>query len=172
MIPTYTYAIKAGIISNYLGANLAVALINNPNLGITDTPTTAELEARKNFSTTSLFNFEIGEVNLNGYARALVTSSNISPSVVTPDQTEANITVTFTADGGSFDPFSHLVVLRGANTVGADATLNGNNRGDTNGTIIFIEPVENTINPGTPLVLDRGISYNYSFKLVSSAQVL
>ena len=172
MIPTYSYAIKAGIINNYLGANLAVALINNSNLGITDTPTAAELESRKNFTTTDLFNFEIGTTNLNGYARVLVPSLDINPSVVTVDQTEAEINVVFTASGGDFEPFSHIAVLRGANTVGADAILNGNNRGDTNGTIIFIEPVENTLNPGTPLVLTDGISYNYSFKLVSAAEVI
>ena len=172
MIPTYTYAIKAGIINNYLGANLAIALINNSNLGITDTPTATELEARKNFTTTDLFSFEIGVTNFNGYARILVPALDINPTPVTVDQTEAELTVTFTASGGDFEPFSHIVVLRGANTVGADPILNGNNRGDTNGTIVFIEPVDNILNPGNPLTLTNGISYNYTFKLISAAEVI
>lgn len=172
MIPTYSYAIRSGIINNYLGANLAVALINNSNLGITDTPTAAELESRKNFTTLDLFNFEIGAANLNGYARVLVPALDVNPVAVSVDQTEAEISVTFTASGGDFEPFSHIAVLRGANTVGADPVLNGNNRGDTNGTIIFLEPVDNTLNPGTPLTLSDGISYNYTFKLISAAEVI
>jgi len=172
MIPTYTYAIKAGIINNYLGANLAVALISNTNLGITDTPTATELEARKNFTAADLFEFEIGVTNLNGYARILVPALDINPAPVNVDQTEAEISVSFTASGGDFEPFSHIVVLRGASTVGADPILNGNNRGDTNGTIVFIEPVDNTLNPGNPLILANGISYNYIFKLISAAEVI
>jgi len=172
MIPTYSYAIRSGIINNYLGANLAVALINNSNLGITDTPTTAELESRKNFTTLDLFNFEIGATNLNGYARVLIPALDINPVTTSVDQTEAEISVTFTASNGDFEPFSHIAVLRGANTVGADPNLNGNNRGDTNGTIIFLEPVENTTNPGIPLILSNGVSYNYTFKLVSAAELI
>lgn len=172
MIPTYSYAIKSGMITNYLGANLAVALVNNSNLGITDTPTSSELEARKNFSTANLFNLEIGASSLNGYSRVLVPSVNITPTVISPNKTEASISVTFTASGGSFEPFTHIVVLRGANTVGADPSINGNNRGDTNGTIVFVEPVDNTLSPGTPLTLPSGISYNYTFKLVSSDEVI
>ena len=172
MIPTYSYAIKAGIINNYLGANLAIALINNSALGITDTPTANELEARRNFRTIDLFNFEIGATAFNGYARQFVLPGQISPSPVTPEQTEAEITVTFTASGGDFEAFTHIVAIRGANTVGADPILNGNNRADTNGTIIFVEPVDNTLNPGQPLILTNGITYNYTFKLISAAEVV
>lgn len=172
MIPTYSYAIKAGLINNYLGANLAIALVNNFALGITDTPTNIELEARRNFRTIDLFNFEIGVTSLNGYARQLVTPGQITPVVINSNQTEAQITVTFTASGGDFEPFSHIVAIRAANTVGADAVINGNNRGDTSGTIIFVEPVDNILNPGQPLTLANGISYNYTFKLVSAAELI
>lgn len=172
MIPTYSYAIKAGLINNYLGANLAIALVNNQALGITNTPTATELEARRNFRTLDLFNFEIGATALNGYARQLVTPVQINPTPINGQQTEAEITVTFTASGGSFEAFTHIVALRGANTIGADPILNGNNRADTSGTIIFVEPVDNTLNPGQPLVLANGISYNYTFKLVSAAEVI
>jgi hypothetical protein len=172
MIPTYTYKIKENIIKNYLGANLVVALINNASLGITDTPTNQELESRRNFSSSNLFNFEIGSSSLNGYARAIIDNSSISTDIVNAQVTETNLTATFTAFGGSFEPFTHIVVIRGANLSNANPELNGNNRGDTTGTIIFIEPVENPINPGSPLTLNNGVSYNYNFKLVSASQVI
>lgn len=172
MIPTYSYAIQSGIINNYLGANLAIALINNSNLGITDTPTLTELEARKNFTTQDLLNFEIGATNFNGYSRVFIPPSNINPIVVSSTQTEVELNAIFTAVDGDFEPFSHIVVLRGANTIGADPLLNANNRGDISGTIIFIEPVNNNLNPGTPLILSEGISYNYTFKLISAAEVI
>jgi hypothetical protein len=172
MIPTYSYAIKAGIINNYLGANLAIALINNVALGITDTPTNTELEARRNFRTLDLFNFEIGVASLNGYHRQFVPPFEITPTPVTSEQTETEITVIFTASGGDFEPFTHIVALRGANTVGANPITNGNNRADTNGTIIWVEPVDNVVDPGQPLILSNGSSFNYTFKLISAAELV
>ena len=58
-IPTYTYVIKEELIKNYLGINLVVALVNNATLGITDTPSATELEARRNYTMTDVFNTEI-----------------------------------------------------------------------------------------------------------------
>lgn len=171
MIPTYTYAIKERIIKDYLGANLVIALINNTNLGITDTPSLSELQARQNYSNSNLLSNEIGGVNLNGYKRYIISNNDINPVNTTTTTTEVSLTAEFTAVGGNFDPFSHIVLIRGANTTGASIN-NGNNRGDTSGTIISIEPVLNTITPGSPLVLQTGITFNYSFKLSSSDAII
>lgn len=172
MIPTYTHKIKENIVKNYLGSNLIVALINYSNLGITDAPSAQELEARRNFTTQQLFNFEIGVSNLNGYARAIVDNTNINPIQVNSTLTEASINVSFTAQGGPFEPFTHIVIVRGANLNNADPTINGNNRGDTNGTVIFVEPVQNTLNPGSAITLGEGTTFNYDFKLISAAETL
>jgi hypothetical protein len=171
MIPTYTYAIKEKIIKDYLGSNLVVLLINNNNLGITDAPSSTQLEARQNYNINNLATQEIGAANLNGYKRHVILNNSIVPNIISPTLTEVNLTASFTAVGGNFDLFSHIVVLRGANLTNI-TTLNGNNRGDTTGTIVYIEPVQNTANPGLPLLLQPGITYNYSFKLLSSDEVI
>jgi len=171
-IPTYTYIIKENLIKNYLGSNLVVALINNPNLGITDTPTAEESEARRNLTMTDVFNTEIGGTNLNGYARAIILNNTINTTVVNTELTEAELNVLFTANGGDMEAFSHIVVIRGANITGADPILNGNNRGDTNGTIIFVEPVNNISNSGNPLTILDGTTFDYTFKLMSSSETV
>lgn len=168
MIPTYTTSIKEGIISNYLGVNLVVLLINNASLGITDTPTQVQLDARAAYTMTNVFSTEIGATVLNGYARQIVLPGDIIPTVVTSELTEAEITVAFTAVG-DMDAFSHFVVVRGADLSGADATGNGNNRGSTIGDIIFIEPVDNG---GSPLILTDGNSIDYTFKLIASTETV
>lgn len=171
-IPTYTYLIKESIIKNYLGSNLVIALINNSNLGITDTPTAQELEARRNLTMTDIFNTEIGGTSLNGYARAIILNNTITTTVVNGELTESELTVSFTASGGDMEAFSHIVAIRGANVTGADPILNGNNRGDTNGSIIFVEPVDNLSNPGNPLVVLNGATFGYTFKLISSSELV
>lgn len=172
MIPTYTYAIKNKIITDYLGSNLAIILINNPNLGMTDTPTLDQLEARRNFTASNLINFEIGANLLKGYRRFLVSNSAITTNNISVNQTEANLQADFTAVGGDFDPITHVVALRGANITGANPLSNGNNRGDTNGTILFIEPIENLVSPNTPLVIPETTTFNYTFKLISATEVI
>lgn len=169
-IPTHTYAIKENIIKNYLGSNLVVVLINNANLGITDTPTAQEQESRATLTMTDVFNTEVGSTSLNGYARAIVSSSSIVTSVINTQLTEAEINVSFTATGGDIEAFSHIVVIRGATVTNADPLLNGNNRGDTNGNIIFVEPVTNTSNPGFSLSIVNGTTFDYTFKLINSSE--
>lgn len=171
-IPTYTNLIKENIIKNYLGSNLVVVLINNPNLGITDSPTVQQLNARRNLTMIDVFNTEIGGNNLNGYARAIVNNSNINPIIVNTDLTEAEINVSFTAVGGVMGPFSHIVVVRGANVSGANPLTNGNNRGDTTGNIIFIEPITNNAAPETALSILNGATFDYTFKLISSSEII
>ena len=169
MIPTYTDAIKQGIIQDYLGSNLVVLLINAASLGITDTPTVVQLEARRDYTMVQVFSTEIGATVLNGYARQIVAPIDITVTQPTDELSEAEITVTFTANGGDMDAFSHFVVVRGADLTGADPVLNGNNRGNTIGDIIFIEPVDNA---GSPLVLTDGTSLEYTFKLIASSETV
>lgn len=171
MIPTYTQAIKEKIIKDYFGGNLVVLLINNNNLGITDTPSSTQLEARQNYSTNNLINNEIGGTNLNGYQRQIIPNNTINPIKVSTTLTKINLSVSFQADNGDFDPFTHIVVLRGANLTNAN-TNNGNNRGDTSGTIIFIEPVDNINSPGSPFILQQNVVFNYNFSLLSSDDVI
>ncbi len=171
MIPTYTYAIKENLIKDYLGANLVIALINNINLGITDTPSSTQLQARQNYDINNLISNEIGGTNLNGYRRFVVINNTITTNNISNTITESNLTATFTASGGNFDAFTHIIAIRGANLTNA-TNVNGNNRGDTNGTIIFIEPVFNTFTPGTSLILQDGITFTYNFKLTSSDEVI
>lgn len=171
MIPTYTYAIKDKIIKDYFGANLVAALINNNNLGITDAPSSTQLAARQNYNINNLVTNEIGALNLNGYQRQIIPNNTITPTIISNTLTEVNLNVSFTAVGGNFDLFTHIVVIRGANLTNA-TIINGNNRGDINGTIIFIEPVNNITTPGSPILLQDGITFNYSFKLLSSDDVI
>lgn len=172
MIPTYTYAIKNKVITDYLGTNLAIILINNINLGMTDTPTIDQLDARRNFTAANLLNFEIGTPILNGYRRDLILNSEIIPVTINSNQTEANIEAEFTAVGGPFQPVTHVVALRGAELTGANPLTNGNNRGSTNGTIIFIEPIQNIVSPNTPLIVQQGTTFSYSFKLINATEVI
>lgn len=169
MIPTYTYAIKEKIIKDYLGANLIVALINNNNMGITDLPTPTQLETRRNFTSLNLNTNEISVTN--GYKRHIILNNTITPNAISASNTEVELTASFSAVGGHLDAVSHIIILRGANLTGA-SNINGNNRGDSAGTIIFIEPVLNTLNPGTPLIIQSGTTFNYTFKLASSDEVV
>lgn len=169
MIPTYTYAIKQELLDTFLGNNLIVALINAPTLGITDTPSAQQLENRATYTMTNVFSSEIGLANLNGYARQIILPGDITVNQVNTQLSDVDLSVSFTATGGDFDPFTHLVVIKDADLVNADPILNGNNRGSTIGTIIFIEPVDNG---GAPLTLIEGLSYNYDFKLQVSSEVV
>lgn len=171
MIPTYTYAIKEKLITDYLGGNLVVALINAPDLGITDTPSTQQLNARRTYTMNNVFTTEIGVTALNGYARQIVDPLDITVTQVDTNLSEAEISVSWTAVDGDMEPFSHFVVIRGAELTNADPIVNGNNRLSTIGTIIFIEPVNNIANPGVPYIITENLTFNYTFKLLSSSEI-
>lgn len=166
MIPTYTNQIKREIIESFLGSNLVVALVNYPNAGLSDTPTTQELAARKNFGMTNVFNTEIGRTNMNGYARQIVEDLSIE---TLSTLTKAEVEVSFTAEGGNFDPFTHIVLIKDADLSNADPATNGNNRGSTVGSVIYIEPVNNQ---SQPLILTNNLTFNYSFSLNIASQLL
>lgn len=167
MIPTYTYAIKEEIIQTCFGNNLIIALINNSTLGITDTPTGSELEARRNFTMTDVFDFELTVTN--GYARYIVPAIDVDVVIVDTELSRADITASFTASGGDMPEFSHIVVIANADIIGADPILNGNNRGNTIGTIVFIEPVDNA---GVPLTITNGTTFEYDFALLTSSELV
>ena len=172
MIPTYTTSIKQSIIENFFGSNLVIALVNRPSLGITDTPTVNEIAARQAFNMTGVFDSEIGAINLNGYARQIVTSGDINVVVVNTERSEAEITVSFTASTAAMDPFSHIVAIRNADLVNADPLINGNNRGSSVGEVIFVEPVDNPILPGSIFSIPIAATYEYTFKLIANAEVI
>lgn len=172
MIPTYTTAIKQSIIETYFGNNLVIALVNRPSLGITDTPTVDEVAARQAFNMTDVFDSEIGATTLNGYARQIVLPADINVTVIDTERSEAEITVTFSAVGGNMDAFSHLVAIRAADLVGADPILNGNNRGSSVGEVIFVEPVDNPVLPGSAFSIPDAADYDYTFKLIASSEVV
>lgn len=169
MIPTYTNQIKTNLITDYFGSNLAVCLINTPFLGITDTPTNQELEARRQFTTANLLLYEIGASELNGYKRVLIPNSYVLENTKIENETATfEVTVEFLALGGDFTEFTHIAVVRGASFTNANDT-NGNNRGNTSGSVIFIEPINNTVNPNQPLILTDGMMFTYTFTLSTTS---
>lgn len=160
MIPTFSDQIKTDILTNYLGSNLVVGLINYPALGLTDAPTTTEVNLRRTLDISNIDTYEIGRNNLNNYKRQIV---NITSSDIVGDVTkQALITIEFEAIGGDFEEATHIIAIRGAKISNA-TTNNGNNRGSTQGVIIFVEPLKNA-----PFTLVEDTVFEYSFTLVSS----
>ncbi len=160
MIETYTQEFRENLINEYVRAGLVAFLIRIPSLGVTDTPTTLQLEARKGLTMLEAVEAEIAV--LNGYKRALVAATlNPSSNLY---QTYYNLTSTFEASiEGNFPEATHICYARGANVT--DMTnANGNNRGDTQGTLIKVEPLE-----GAPLILGSGttLTHNSIFRLTS-----
>ena len=68
MIPVITTEAKNSIIS-YLTNSCVGILINMPDLGLNDTPSNEELEARLSLNTDVAASYEVGGLNLNGYQR-------------------------------------------------------------------------------------------------------
>ena len=162
MIPTFSNKIKTEILSNYLGSNLVIGLINYPELGLTDSPTQEELDLRRSLSTDNIDNYEIGKVDLNNYSRQIVT---INSSEVIGDVTKKFLaTVEFEAIDADFEEATHIIAITGAK-ISEGTEENGNNRGNPQGTIIFVEPLKNA-----PFILQQGTSFEYSFTLISNIE--
>lgn len=160
MLPTYTNEIKKSIISDYLKSNLVILLIYKPGLGLTNAITSIEQEARLNLTMLEASATEVGATQLNGYSRNIVSSLNIT------DDFSSSLEVTFTADGGNIGPFTHVVAARGADLRNASIS-NGNNRGNSQGTVIFVEPVINA-----PLILNDLYTFRYTLKFNISTQII
>jgi hypothetical protein len=151
MIPTITKEIKTYFITQTIGYNLVAFLINKPTLGVTTSPTNDELLLRENLSMTTAV---AQEINSTGYKRALIQidSTNI---VYSNGEATLSVTATFTAPStNALGPFTHVVWARGANLTGANSG-NGNNRGNTTGTVYKVE----TVNLA-PLTLQAGATFS------------
>lgn len=152
MTPTITREIKNYFITNTIGYNLVAFLINMPSLGNTDSPTNDQLLLRERLVMTEAVAQEIASL---GYQRSIITFD--SDDIVFDNLGKASIDVTaeFIAPvENEIGPFTHIVWARGANLIGA-TSANGNNRGDTTGTIWKVEPV--TL---APFTLQAGATYS------------
>ncbi len=139
MIPTYTSEYLNKLHEDYIGFNLVAFLIFRPSLGITNTPSVAELDARRALTMQVAASYEIALTN--GYSRCILT--------LTKDVTSTTTDVIYNSSGsfvasssGVLSPATHICFARGANLSGG-STLNGQNRGSTQGTLIKVEPLLN-----------------------------
>lgn len=165
MIPTYTDDIRQLILNSFINSNLVAALINYSALGLTDTPNATELDLRRTLDLTNIAVIEVGGTALNGYARQVITLP-AATNDVTNEVSSSTTSVSFTASGGDFDDFTHVILITGADLIGA-APANGNNRGSTVGTVVYAEPVV-----GAPVSLLDGQTFNYNFTLNLASKAL
>lgn len=149
MTPTKTVEYLTYLLTNGIGSNLVSYLINMPSLGITDTPTDDQLLLRQQLT---MVNAVAQELSGAGYKRNLLSISTGS-IVYTSNTITVPVVSTFTNSGGNIGPFTHICYARGANITGANST-NGNNRGDTTGTLIQVEPVTSA-----PLTIAQNVNF-------------
>lgn len=160
MIPTFTNKIKENLLTDFLGLNLVIALINYPELGLTDSITNEQLNLRSNLTLDNISEYEIGKFSLNGYKRQIV---NFNSSLISGENVKQVITtVEFEANGADFEPATHIIAIQGARLSNAEPE-NGNNRGDGQGTIIYVEPINNA-----PLVVAENTVFEYTATFISS----
>jgi hypothetical protein len=138
---------------NYTSTNLVALLINRPELGLSSSPTLTQLEARLSLTMEDAVAWELTQ---SAYSRAIVTSPVIMLPTSTTLTAELIATVTFS---GIIGPFTHILFTRGANVAGANAG-NGNNRGSSNGTIIWIDSVVSA-----PLTITTPATFVYTLNL-------
>lgn len=166
MNPTYTNEFRSGFIQDYIYFNLVSFLIYKPSLGLTNSPTASELKLRRDLNMNLAAAAEIGSESLNGYRRQIITLTN---STVNVNETSTTVegSSEFIAEGGPIGPFTHIVVARGADLRNKSVS-NGNNRGNNQGTVIFVEPVISA-----PIVIESPVSFTHSLKFsVSTAGLL
>ena len=157
MIPTFTNIIKEKLITEFLGNNLVIALINYPELGLTDGPSQTEAELRRNFTTDQINLYELTNTD---YKRSIIT---VDPNLIIGENVKkVLVTAEFEAFDTSFSEATHVVAIQKANLVNASAS-NGNNKGDTQGNIIFVEPIKNA-----PFVIQANSVFEYNFTLISN----
>lgn len=138
MTATITKEIREFFITDTIGYNLVAFLINMPSLGNTNTPTNDQLLNRENLTMATATAQEVAGTS---YARHIATID--SADIVEDNNGKFSVTVTATftpTNGNPIGPVTHVVWARGANLVGA-TLVNGNNRGDTTGTVYKVEPL-------------------------------
>ncbi|MFO0089607.1 MAG: hypothetical protein ACK518_02165 [bacterium] len=149
---SFTNEYYTGII-NYTTSNLVALLINRPELGLSNSPTLPQLEARLNLNMTTAVTWELNQAT---YSRAIVTNPIINLPTSNVLTAELTASVSF---NGTIGPFTHIVFTRGANVAGANPA-NGNNRGSNQGTIVWIEAVLSA-----PLTVTAPATYTYTLTM-------
>ncbi|MBD2201815.1 hypothetical protein H6G33_10690 [Calothrix sp. FACHB-1219] len=165
MISIYTNQFRTRLVEDYIKINLVSFLIQMPSLGITDSPTPTELNNRLSLTMSNAVAQEIGATNLYGYKRNIITTSTSSEDLINRVIT-VTVTSTFTANGGSIGPASHICYARGADVLGASAS-NGNNRGSTIGTLIKVEPLVLA-----PYTIANGVTFTHNTSFIVSTRIL
>lgn len=136
---TISRQITIDIVQDYLLMGLGTFLIYKPELGLTDTPNPLEKSLRYEMTMEEAVNYEVGGPTLNGYKRDFIRTPFV---LYMPDDpiTKIRFDTYFLSIEKPMGPFTHICVAINLNTIGGGLT-NGNNRGDTRGTLIGIKPV-------------------------------
>lgn len=144
---TLSREISIDIVQDYLLLGLGTFLIYRPDLGLTETPTPAELDLRYDLTMKEAVEYEVGGATLNGYMRHFI---NI-PFVLYLEGpvTKIIFDTYFISVKRSMGPFTHICIATGMNTFGGGIT-NGNNRGDIRGSLIGVQPVPTITLPEIP----------------------
>lgn len=154
MIPTYTNEIRLKILDTFVSINLVAILINYPELGITDSPSAPQAALRRALTMQIVATKELALTG--GYQRSIITLPASTPDSTDLNRSNSSGIATFQPIS-TFAPCTHIVYARGANLSGVDPS-NGNNRGNTLGTVIFVEPIV-----GAPLTLSNPTVFQHNF---------
>lgn len=159
MISTYSIDLPIKLITDYISFNVVAILVNDSELGLTDTPSPLEVIRRTNLD---MFRVISKEISTNGgYARSIC---NVDTPIADASQNQASTTIraSFTPTG-LYDPCTHIVYVTNASLVGADPQANGNNRGNVEGIVIKVAPLEQA-----PLQFDNPVTYNFNTNVILS----
>lgn len=159
MISNYSIDLPINIITQYLSFNVVAILINDPELGLTDNPSPAEVIRRTNLDMNRVISKEI--TLTGGYSRAICTV-DVPIADVSQQSASTTIRASFTPSA-LFNPCTHVVYVSQANLIGADPQANGNNRGDSEGVVLKVAPLE-----FAPIQLDSPITYQFNTNLILS----
>lgn len=159
MLSTYSIDLPIKLITEFISFNVVAILVNDPELGLTDTPTPAEVIRRTNLD---MFRVISKELPLNGgYSRSIcIVDTPIADA--SQNQSSTTIRASFTPTG-LFQPCTHIVYVTNANLVGANPVANGNNRGNVEGTVIKVAPLESA-----PLEFNSPVTYNFNTNIILS----
>jgi hypothetical protein len=161
-ISIYTKEFVTSLAEEYLGNNLVAMLLNAPDLGIEEVPTSEQLQNTIDLTMAEAANLEVN--NSNNYKRAIIT-------LPTPEYKASNKTLTysvtseFIAIEGDIGPFTHIAYATQTNLT--DATdENGNNAGDVQGVLVKVEALE-----FAPLSISPNIFYNHVTNFIISTRI-
>lgn len=152
MLPTYCTEITSDILTEYVKVNLVAILINDPSLGLTDTPTAVELNLRKTLTMDYVITKEL--TLTGGYSRAICTVDSIEVENEN-NRSRLFIRASFNPTG-VYEEATHIVYVTHANLVGANPEFNGNNRADNKGSVVKVVPLEYA-----PIKLAAPVPYTY-----------